>query len=240
MGTEKETRKKRRQRYILHTCQTYCEYQLDKLYNDYPLLKYRRHEKYENDHISTPKEIEFEKNGIYDNYDEMGYVTTTNILTEIREYITKDDIFYDLGSGLGKITTHFYYDTPCKKIVGIEYFEDLHNVAVQVRNKMEIAKDREVCYYQKNICDVDINEATIVYFGIINGKGAKISEHDILIHEVYKKLIKSPNVRIVISLCPLYIPCKMYNVVQCVPSKINGREIISDKYPFNHYFYIIR
>jgi hypothetical protein len=224
----------------IYSCKNKVEYIIDELYKDYPLIKYRKNNYYNKDYIKLQSEIELEKKGFYDNYDEMNYETVNNIIIQISDKITEKDIFYDLGSGLGKLIKQFYFNTICQKLVGIEYNNILYNISLTIKNKVNIENGKEICYYQKNICEADINEATIIYFGIINNKGANPTEDDILINNIITKIKKSKNIRIVISLCPLYIHYKEYRVIQCVPDMVGGRIRKSKNYPYNHYFYFIR
>ena len=209
---------------------------IEKLYEKYPLMKYRRLEYYtENKH-----NIDEEKKGIYDNYDEMGYNTITKIINEIKKDINNEDIFYDLGSGLGKVTTQFYLDTICKKVVGIEYFKDLFDVSIKVKKSINIEKGRSIEYYQGNLINFDIDEATIIYFGIVNNKGAKIIEGDILKDIVIEKIKKSKNLKIIFSLTALDILYKKKIEKIYVPLKTKNGTIIKHKnYPYPHYIYYL-
>jgi SAM-dependent methyltransferase len=210
-------------------------YNITKLYEKYPLMKYRRLEYY----TENKRNIEEEKRGIYDNYDELGYKSITKIINIIKEDINDEDIFYDLGSGLGKVTIQFYIETLCKKVVGIEYFKDLFDVSIKVKNSINIKKGRSIEFYQGNLMNFDVNEATIIYFGVVNDKGAKLVEDDILKGIVIEKIKKSKNIRIVISLTPLDIIYKKRIEKICVPLKINGKVFKHKNYPFPHYIYYL-
>ena len=61
---------------------------IEKLYEKYPLMKYRRLEYY----TENKQNIEEEKKGIYDNYDEMGYNTITKLINIIKKDNTKSNV----------------------------------------------------------------------------------------------------------------------------------------------------
>ena len=85
--------------------------------------------------------------------------------------------------------------------------------------------------------NTDINEATIIYFGVLNHDNAGYGQDDILIENVENKINQSQNLRIVVSLCKLDIKHKNLIEKQCVPSILPH---IVKGYPYPHYFYIIR
>lgn len=84
----------------------------------------------------------------------------------------KDGVFFDLGSGTGKavILSHLAYDF--KKIVGVELLQGLHDKACEIKENfdttikpqiLEHTKDRELQFIQKDLFDVDISEADLVF-----------------------------------------------------------------------------
>jgi len=80
---------------------------------------------------------------------------------------TKDDVFYDLGSGQGKMTTHIYLKTPVKKSVGIELsksrYEGSKKIFKDLMNQNLLDPKRKLEFYNKNIKDVPLKDATIIY-----------------------------------------------------------------------------
>jgi len=67
---------------------------------------------------------EQERQGIKTNggspvYGEILFDSVNSLLSKLQ--LTKDDVFYDLGSGLGKFVLQVYLMTPVKKSVGIEF-----------------------------------------------------------------------------------------------------------------------
>jgi len=211
---------------------------INKLYKSYHTIDYKKYDFYKDDYYEnhiTEEDIELVKKGIYNNYDEMPFSTVKKILDTIDTY--KDDIFYDLGSGMGKLAIQTLFYTNCKKIVGVEYFEELHNIAICVKKNIDINKNLRLHFMKENIMNIDISEATIIYFGVMNHEKAKSDENDILSDSICKKINESKNIRIVISLCKLDIKYKNLIEKQCVPSILPH---IVKGYPYPHFFYFIK
>jgi precorrin-6B methylase 2 len=81
--------------------------------------------------------------------------------------ITDKDVFYDLGSGLGKMVLQMYTTTPVAKAVGVELSQDRFNQSKealeQLQTKNLINKGRILDFINKNILDVPLADATIIY-----------------------------------------------------------------------------
>jgi len=98
-------------------------------------------------------------------YGEIVYESMDTILHDLN--VTQDDVFYDLGSGVGKAIIQAALDFPFKKVVGIELSLTRHNRALQVLNlcKKEhcFAENRIVELKNENFIDADFHDATVVY-----------------------------------------------------------------------------
>lgn len=82
-------------------------------------------------------------------YGEATYAALLELINVLQ--LTDEAVFYDLGSGTGKVVAQFYLQTPVKKAVGIELSETRYKVAqdrvlkiqeivrVNERNKQEIS-----------------------------------------------------------------------------------------------------
>lgn len=88
-------------------------------------------------------------------------------LTEARE----GDVFYDLGSGTGKMVVYAAFLAPLKKSVGIELLPELHTAAqmvgeqyrTEIQPQMEDARRKtELCFQLGDIFEADLSDATII------------------------------------------------------------------------------
>jgi hypothetical protein len=108
-----------------------------------------------------------EKSKVYLTYGEMLYPSVDALIECMA--ITENDVFYDLGSGVGKVGLQYFLKTPVKKVVGIEYSQKRHVMAEQVYNQVKqefpdlFVGGRELHCIQGNMLTQDITDATIVY-----------------------------------------------------------------------------
>lgn len=84
----------------------------------------------------------------------------------------KDGVFFDLGSGTGRIVFASYLAFNFTKSIGVELLEGLHKKALEVNEEFEknirskIAndlQDRKIEFYLKNIFDADLREADFIF-----------------------------------------------------------------------------
>jgi len=98
-------------------------------------------------------------------YGEIVYDSLATVLQDLR--VAKHDVFYDLGSGVGKVVVQAYLDFPFKKSVGIELSDDRHSKAANIRdqlNKRKLIKtDRSLEFIRGDIAKADISDATVIY-----------------------------------------------------------------------------
>lgn len=100
-------------------------------------------------------------------YGEILYDSAQVLLTDPELGFGPQDIFYDLGSGVGKMAVQVYLNTPVKKVVGVELSPTRHAKAEKVirrcmqSNLME--KDRTLTLCHGDMLELDINDATIIY-----------------------------------------------------------------------------
>ncbi len=112
------------------------------------------------------KELEtINQSGASATYGEITPQSLAAILKEIT--ITKDDVFYDLGSGVGKVTLQVYLETPVKKSVGVELSHTRTSSAKLVLSRMKdkglIKDDRIISFIEGDMLKVDISDATIIF-----------------------------------------------------------------------------
>ena len=99
-------------------------------------------------------------------YGEIPFTTWQKIVERIKP---KDDaVFFDLGSGTGRVVLQSHMIFNFKKSVGIELLDGLHNKALEVEAtfdkiiKPQISKhlaDKEMLFRKDNILHVDYSEA---------------------------------------------------------------------------------
>lgn len=103
--------------------------------------------------------------------------------------ITEDDVFYDLGSGIGKFVYQVYLMSNAKKCVGIELSQTRYEKAKSIESKAkkvyqdcfkfensmrkqfgkeELPKiaGKSIEYINGNVLDEDINDATVLYMDV--------------------------------------------------------------------------
>ena len=143
---------------------------------------------------------ENKKHKIFLTYGEISYSSMDVIIKNLS--IQKNDVFYDLGSGIGKIPLYFYLKTPVKKASGIEasverqYYADNVYQAVKQKFPKLFNEERELYTLQGNFLKADISDASIVY-------SCSTCFDEELLTEMGKILDNCPNLRYVISMKPI-------------------------------------
>ena len=77
----------------------------------------------------------------------------------------KDDIFYDLGSGLGKTVLACSLVYKLQKCCGIEYLPELYQIACQLRQNSSIPTQK-IIYHQQHILEANWDEASIIFLNV--------------------------------------------------------------------------
>jgi len=97
-------------------------------------------------------------------YGEMTYESLFLLASEL--HMTRDDIFYDLGSGVGKPSMFFHLCSPSKKSVGIELSSTRHQIALQAKLQLQqlgyLDPERELNYIEANFLQEDLSDATVI------------------------------------------------------------------------------
>lgn len=112
--------------------------------------------------------------------------------------VEKNDVFYDLGSGSGKVVTQFFLQTEAKKNTGIELVPFRHNIAIQIKNKLQKTFPdkfitQQLQFINGDILTHDLNDATIVYM-------CSTCFSNELLQKITNKLNESNNIRAIITL----------------------------------------
>lgn len=82
--------------------------------------------------------------------------------------LSEDSVFYDLGSGTGKLVLFMAMLFPIKKSCGIELFSSLHQAALLQKTRLSqhsnyVASMQKVDYIQESFLDADFKDAHIIY-----------------------------------------------------------------------------
>jgi SAM-dependent methyltransferase len=113
----------------------------------------------------SDKEVKFiKKAGGAATYGEIKFESAQKLLDYLKP--TKDDVFYDLGSGVGKLVLQAYLTTDIKKSVGIELSGTRYELAVKALKaaaENNLFDHREAKFLNENIITADFSDATIVF-----------------------------------------------------------------------------
>jgi len=94
-------------------------------------------------------------------YGEITNEGSDKLIKIFKSNLTKSDVFYDLGSGEGKLAIKIACKTNVKKVVGIELHKERFNTSIK---HLKTSNTDKVSFINKNFLDVDLSDATIVYF----------------------------------------------------------------------------
>ena len=116
-----------------------------------------------------------------DTYGEITYKGIDVLLETFPEYFNNSEgVFYDLGSGNGDLSIYIASKTPLKKVCGIELHTERCN---ESKEKSKDLKLNQLSFIESNFLDVDLSDATIVYF-------ANEGIPKIICHKIWDKLPK--------------------------------------------------
>lgn len=187
---------------------------IDSLYQGYLTKVYQHTQGY----ICYSKtELEsFKQHNISQTYGELLYPSVQKMLSQFNPQ--PEDIFLDLGSGLGKCALQAFMQTPVKKVIGIEAADALFAQAIKVREQAEQDfpffwdNDRTLSLRHENFLTADWQGATLVYT-------CSTCFTQSLLAEIGRKINQETCVQQVISLRPLptltRLPLKSVISVEC-------------------------
>lgn len=113
--------------------------------------------------------------------------------------LSNNDVFYDLGSGTGKVVTHFFLGSPVKKSVGVELGSHRYNVSQQIKSKLNQhfnSKYKQINFLNEDMTRVDLSDGTIFYM-------CSTCFSPQLMNTMYNKIRQVPNLKYIITLKPL-------------------------------------
>jgi hypothetical protein len=98
-------------------------------------------------------------------YGEITYTGMKYLAKEVK--FNSLDVFYDLGSGVGKLVIYLYLTTPIRKSVGVEMIGHRHQTAMQVFDQVAAAgllsDKRQLCFGYDNLREANFEDATVIY-----------------------------------------------------------------------------
>jgi hypothetical protein len=103
---------------------------------------------------------EHNKNDVVETYGEILPKGVDRIINNIS--IDKNDVFFDLGCGCGKVVTQFYYQTCVKSSNGVEFSTTRFSQAQEIKEKIKIT-DNRLNFYRSNFFNIDLSHGTIFY-----------------------------------------------------------------------------
>ncbi|MFM8455092.1 MAG: hypothetical protein ACKOAD_09120 [Gammaproteobacteria bacterium] len=144
-------------------------------------------------------------------YGEIKYESIDLLLSKIE--ITPDDIFCDLGSGIGKVVAQVFMKTAVKEAFGV-VANPLRSASAR-KIQAQIQKDfpvlfehgRSIDFYESNFLDTDISRASMVYT-------CSTCFSDELLQDIANMVDANPNIRCIFSLKAL--PCKNFTLKEVI------------------------
>ncbi len=94
-------------------------------------------------------------------YGETGYSSIETLISYYSNYFNKDTVFYDLGSGLGKIVIHVGVKYKVKKSCGIEFSKERYLKSLDLLKNFNDVDN--INFINDNILNCDLSDATVIY-----------------------------------------------------------------------------
>lgn len=116
---------------------------------------------------SLKMQEDLQKDNICITYGELLYPSVKKIIQKLKPM--PNDVFLDLGSGLGKCALQIFMQTDLKKVIAIEASESLHKQALLVKAKLQKdfpefwENNRKMEFYCNNFLEEDWQDTTLVY-----------------------------------------------------------------------------
>lgn len=177
-----------------------------------------------------------EQKKVFLTYGEILYPSVNKFIDYIGD-ITENDVFYDLGSGIGKVGLQLFLKTPIKKACGIEYSQTRNQYAEKVYGQVHqefpemFENGRELKCFNGNFLEMDISDATIIYTC-----STCFSEE--LLSDMGKAIDKCPNIRYIVSM--KQIPSKLpldrtldidctWDKTKCYVYNVNKKPLVEEE-----------
>jgi len=116
--------------------------------------------------ICNEERAMIEEGGGNPTYGEITFDAVEELINEFKEHLTKKDVFFDLGSGTGKVCVQVALRTPAKAI-GIELSPTRYQAAQQIKqellNKKILTDKNKLQFFEQNILDADLSNASVIF-----------------------------------------------------------------------------
>jgi len=145
-----------------------------------------------------------EKGKVFLTYGEILYPSVNKVIGYLD--INENDVFYDLGSGIGKVPLQFFLKTPVKKAYGVEASKKRNDHAIRVYEHLKLEfpelfkTGRQLGCMESNFLEADITDATIIYT-------CSTCFNEELLADIGSIVDRCPNIKYVVSMKP--IPSKL-------------------------------
>lgn len=96
-----------------------------------------------------------------DGYGETGYSSIELLVKQYSDYFNQDTVFYDLGSGVGKIVIHIGVKYKPKKSCGIEFSKERYLKSLDLLKNFNDVDN--INFINDNILNCDLSDATVIY-----------------------------------------------------------------------------
>lgn len=122
------------------------------------------------DSLYSPYESDFKKSlsfGANETYGEIYYYSALKLLNCLK--ITENDVFLDIGFGIGKLIFQTFLLTDAASVTGIEINEARYNIACNIKNKIEqelpqlFEGKRSINLINGDFLECNLDGITIVY-----------------------------------------------------------------------------
>lgn len=130
---------------------------------------------------------------------EVLYAGVTKILSAIR--LTEQDIFYDLGSGFGKIVLQVFFQSNVKEVCGIEINSDFYKLSMLASQRVQkelpdFFKNRKLTLLSGDFLETPLASATVIFIN-------SMCFNPVLLNQITNMLNQLPGVHTVVSLRPM-------------------------------------
>jgi len=173
-----------------------CKQAEHKLINE-TCQRYIKHLYHEANHISLPQ---IKRQSIAETSGEILFPSLSKVIALLT--LHEEDIFIDLGSGMGKAVIQFFLQTQIKKAFGIEIMSNQYQYSVMMANRLKAdlpefyLNGRELQFFLGNFLEIPFTTATVILIGspcftpnMLDTLGSIINS--------------TPNIHTVVSLRPL-------------------------------------
>lgn len=123
-------------------------------------------------------------------YGEIIFESAEQLIKELA--MSAQDVFYDLGCGVGKLVTQVACASPAKKVVGIELVESRYKKALEVLDKLPDHIRQKITFIHDNVLQQSYKDATIVFMCSTCFTPTTIN---VILEKIYKETGK--NIRLV-------------------------------------------